>query len=63
MADSSGLDHSNLQAQAVALTISFPILATIGVGLRLYSRFLTRTFGLGNYLNATFHLQTSTYTL
>jgi hypothetical protein len=41
------LDHSNLQSEAIAVTFAFPVLATIAVGLRLYSRSLTRTFGYG----------------
>jgi hypothetical protein len=47
MADFANLDHSTLQPEAIAVTFVFPVLATIAVGLRLYSRSLMRTFGYG----------------
>ncbi|KAE9378283.1 hypothetical protein N431DRAFT_541791 [Stipitochalara longipes BDJ] len=45
MAEYASLDHSNLQGQAIGITFAFPVLATLVVGLRFYSRSLTRTFG------------------
>ncbi|KAF4626248.1 hypothetical protein G7Y89_g11912 [Cudoniella acicularis] len=47
MADS--LDHGNLQGQGLAITLAFPIVATIAVGLRLFSRSMTRTFGIDDW--------------
>jgi hypothetical protein len=47
MATIATLDHSNLQAEAFALTFAFPVLATLTIGLRIYSRSLTGTFGYG----------------
>jgi hypothetical protein len=47
MATIATLDHSNLQAEAFALTFAFPVLATFTIGLRIYSRSLTGTFGYG----------------
>ncbi|PMD44537.1 hypothetical protein L207DRAFT_421593, partial [Hyaloscypha variabilis F] len=41
----ANLDHSNLQGKAIGITFAFPALAPIAVGLRFYSRSLTRTFG------------------
>jgi hypothetical protein len=46
MATIATLDHSNLQAEAFALTFAFPVLATLTIGLRMYSRSLTGTFGM-----------------
>lgn len=45
MADN--IDHSNMQDQALVILIAFPILATISLVLRLYSRSLTKTFAAG----------------
>jgi len=47
MAGYASLDHSNLQGHAIGITFAFPVLATLAVGLRFYSRSLTRTFGAG----------------
>jgi hypothetical protein len=49
MADFANLDHSTLQPEAIAVNFVFPVLATISVGLRVYSRSLTRTFGYGMF--------------
>jgi hypothetical protein len=46
-ANFTSLNHGNLQSEALAVTFSFPILATVAVTLRLYSHWMTRTFGYG----------------
>ncbi|KAH6675468.1 hypothetical protein B0J14DRAFT_636979 [Halenospora varia] len=45
-----GLDHGNVQGEALAITLIFPILATLAVSLRLYSRSLTSTFGSDDWV-------------
>ncbi|RDW94961.1 hypothetical protein BP5796_00724 [Coleophoma crateriformis] len=42
MADT--LNHDNLQGHALVILVAFPVLATISLALRLYSRSLTKTF-------------------
>ncbi|KAH6676534.1 hypothetical protein B0J14DRAFT_355936 [Halenospora varia] len=48
--DFSLLDHGNVQGDALAVTLAFPILATIATSLRLVSRSFTRTFGVDDWL-------------
>ncbi|KAG9239068.1 hypothetical protein BJ875DRAFT_414974 [Amylocarpus encephaloides] len=39
-----GRDHGNIQGYALAVVLGFPILATLAVMLRMYSRSITSTF-------------------
>ncbi|KAN0090065.1 hypothetical protein V8E51_018644 [Hyaloscypha variabilis] len=48
-ANFTSLDHGNLQSEAPAVTFAFPILATVAVTLRLYSHWMTRTFGYDDW--------------
>lgn len=44
------LPHDSRQSQAFALTFVFPIIATIALALRLYSRSLTRSFAADDWV-------------
>jgi hypothetical protein len=45
--DTVGLPHDNIQPLTVALIFIFPVIATVSLALRIYSRTLTRTFASG----------------
>lgn len=48
MADNTAdLPHDNIQSLVVTLVFVFPVVATIALALRLYSRTLTRNFAAG----------------
>lgn len=47
VANAADLPHDSRQAQAFTITFVFPIIATVALALRLYSRSLTRSFGAG----------------
>ncbi|EDN99155.1 hypothetical protein SS1G_14015 [Sclerotinia sclerotiorum 1980 UF-70] len=48
--DVADLPHDSRQSQAFALTFVFPIIATIALALRLYSRSLTRSFAADDWV-------------
>lgn len=42
--------HSSFQDFGMALTIFFPALSVIVLGLRFYSKLMAKRFGMGEYL-------------
>ncbi|KAG4025152.1 hypothetical protein MFRU_065g00250 [Monilinia fructicola] len=50
VANAADLPHDSRQAQAFTITFVFPIIATVALALRLYSRSLTRSFGADDWV-------------
>ncbi|KAB8292574.1 hypothetical protein EYC80_008280 [Monilinia laxa] len=44
------LPHDSRQAQAFTITFVFPVIATVALALRMYSRSLTRSFGADDWV-------------
>lgn len=54
--DTLDLPDNNIQGQAIALILGFPVAATVALALRIYSRILTGTFASGKELIMKFSL-------